>query len=235
MLPMPRPVCLLLLCLPTLAVAAHVTDKLVVGLYDEAGAQGTPLRLLSSGTPLEVLNRQDDWVEVRVADDARGWLEARYVTDEKPARAMLLETQARLRQSGIELAALRETCSGAQDASAGADDAAVANAQQAAFSADPAAAGAQAADLERGCVASAADPAAEAELSALRDHTDQALRILAAARGITLEAPQPQPLRGWIERYQVWIIGAAALLLGFAAGIAFVDHRIRRRYGGFRF
>ena len=35
-------------------------------------------------------------------------MEAEYVTDEKPAKAMLLETQARLRQMGMQLAALRE-------------------------------------------------------------------------------------------------------------------------------
>ena len=97
----------LLLC-SGLTAAAHITDKLVVGLYPSPKAEGVPSNLLSSGTPLEVLKRQDGFAEVRLADDSTGWIEATYITEEKPAKAMLLETQARLRQMGLELAALRE-------------------------------------------------------------------------------------------------------------------------------
>lgn len=74
--------------------AAHITDKLAVGLYDSPG-DGTPGRVLTSGTPLEVLDRRDRHCRVRLGDGVSGWLECRYVTDEKPARVMLLETQAR--------------------------------------------------------------------------------------------------------------------------------------------
>ena len=89
------------------ASAAHITDKLVVGVYPKPNAEGNPLRLIASGTPLDVLGGDGDFAEVRLADDTRGWVERRYVTEEKPANAMLLETQAKLRQMGLELAALR--------------------------------------------------------------------------------------------------------------------------------
>lgn len=97
-----RFLCIVLLLCSGLSVAAHITDKLVVGLYPSPKAEGVPLNLLSSGTPLEVLKRQDGFAEVRLADDSKGWIEATYITEEKPAKAMLLETQARLRQMGLE-------------------------------------------------------------------------------------------------------------------------------------
>ena len=74
--------------------AAHITDKLAVGLLDTPDAQ-TPRRVLVSGTPVEVLEQAGAMCRVGLGDDDGGWLECRYVTREKPARAMLLEAQAR--------------------------------------------------------------------------------------------------------------------------------------------
>lgn len=83
-----------LLLAPT-ARTAHITDKMAVGLYDSP-ADETPGRVLTSGTPLEILSRSGGHLcKVRLGDGDAGWLECRYITDEKPARAMLLEAQAR--------------------------------------------------------------------------------------------------------------------------------------------
>lgn len=224
--------CLLLfLALPTLAVAAHITDKLVVGLYPQAAAEGTPLQLLSSGTPLEVLQREQGFVEVRLADDTQGWVEADYITDEKPAKAMLLETQARLRQMGLELAALRAAAEG--------------NAAPAAVSLPPSAREAElqraldtaekrVAVLEQQVQSEAVDVDAQQRLDALEAEVRSALETLAAAQGLALQDAEPATARDTFTRYRPWIIGLVALALGFAAGIAFIDHRIRKRYGGFR-
>ena len=78
--------------------AAHITDKLVVGLYEKSSLEGEPLQLLPSGMPVEVLEKKGEVTQVRLADDTKGWVEAEYVTDEKPASMLLLETQAELRQ-----------------------------------------------------------------------------------------------------------------------------------------
>ena len=85
------------LALATAARAAHITDKMAVGLYD-APDDETPRRVLTSGTPLEILDRGGRLCKVRLGDGDGGWLECRYVTDEKPARAMLVEAQARAGQ-----------------------------------------------------------------------------------------------------------------------------------------
>ena len=89
------------------AAATHVTDKLAVGLYDAPGA-AQPQRLLTSGTPVERLGRQGGDCRVRLGDGSQGWLECRYLTDEKPARAMLLEAQATAAGLRRELARARQ-------------------------------------------------------------------------------------------------------------------------------
>jgi hypothetical protein len=60
-----------------------------------------------------------------------------------------------------------------------------------------------------------------------------ALDLLAEAQGLKLMRAEPAT-QGPITRYRTWIVGLAALLVGFGAGVAVIDYRIRRRYGGFR-
>lgn len=84
---------------------SQITDKLAVGLYDSAGDE-EPKRILTSGTPLELLERGGRLCRVRLGNGDEGWLGCRYITEEKTARAMLLEAQARngrLRRRIVEL------------------------------------------------------------------------------------------------------------------------------------
>lgn len=208
---------------------AHITDKLVVGLYPTPKVEGQPSMLLSSGTPLDVLSRKRGFVEVRLTDDKTGWVEADYVTDEKPARAMLLETQARLRQMGLELAKLRgesaaDAASSDQGLAAAAGDTdALAQAQQ------------RIADLQSALAARPESDDARRRLDRLNAQVREALEVLAETQGLTLQGTVADgaPM-AFIDRYQTVIIGIAALVLGFGCGVAFIDYRIRRRYGGFR-
>jgi hypothetical protein len=86
------------------ADAAHITDKLLAGLYAEPQLAEQPVQLLPSGTPVEVLASREGFRRVRLGDGTEGWVEARYLSEEKPARAMLLEAQARLARLEAELA-----------------------------------------------------------------------------------------------------------------------------------
>jgi SH3 domain protein len=79
----------------TSAQAAHITDKLLVGLYAKPAPGVQPIKVLPSGTPLEVLERKDAYSKVRLGDGKEGWVKSVYISDEKPARAMLLELQAK--------------------------------------------------------------------------------------------------------------------------------------------
>lgn len=220
---------ILALCAAALPLrAAHITDKLVVGLYPGPSAEGTPSRLLSSGTPLDVLDRKDGFTQVRLADDASGWVESTYITDEKPAMAMLLETQAKLRLMGMELAAMRERQGGADAAPSTTADAP--SVQEARMRQALAGAEARIAELEQRLAATPDGDPAQQRLQELQGRVDQALRLLAEGQ----EPIATTASRGVVARYQTWIVGLITLLLGFGGGVAFIDYRIRRRYGGFR-
>lgn len=75
------------------ASATHITDRLAVGLYDQPN-DTEPRQILTSGTPLEILERGERLCRVQLVDGTQGWLECQYLTTEKPARALLLESQA---------------------------------------------------------------------------------------------------------------------------------------------
>ena len=98
---------LLLLCaIP--APAAHITDKLLAGFYDKPASTGQPIQVLPSGTPVEVLKQKGEFSQVRLSDHSEGWIESRYITDEKPAQVMLLELQARTSDLQQKLHAAKE-------------------------------------------------------------------------------------------------------------------------------
>ncbi len=201
---------ILLLTLGMVAQAAHITDKLVIGLYEKQALKGEPLQLLASGTPVEVLEKQGDMLKVRLADDTQGWVEAGYVTDEKPVSMMLLEAQAelhQLKQNGdtidsesaqlkLELEAARERIS----------------------------------RLEKGQADLLAARLAQGKLEELRDRVQQAVDILGAEPSGLLN----QQHDGVLERYLPWIAGLVMLIIGFVAGAAFIDYRVRKRFGGIR-
>ena len=223
----------LLLFLASIGVvgAAHITDKLVVGVYSEPKVEGTPLQLLSSGTPIDVLRRKDGFAEVRLVDNTTGWIEVGYVMEEKPAKAMLLETQARLRQMGMELAALREQSSGGGESAVSVMPP---NAREAELRQALERAEARITELESVAGDRESAEMEQQELARLRENVLEAVAILAASQGLALQPEDSSADPGWFIRYRLWIVGLVALVLGFGIGVAFIDRRIRKRYGGFR-
>jgi len=190
--------------------AAHITDKLVVGLYEKSSLKGEPLQLLTSGTPVEVLDKKDEAAQVRLADGAEGWIEAGYVTDEKPASMMLLEAQAELRQlkqNGVtidsESAQLQLELDAAQE---------------------------RISRLEQGQAELLAARMAQQKLEDLQERVQQAVDLLGAQPSSSISE---EPGKG-LERYLIWIVGGIALLVGFAGGAALIDYRVRKKFGGIR-
>lgn len=223
---MRAPILLLLFCFSASSVlAAHITDRLVVGLYAEPTTEGKPVELLTSGAALEVLSRREGFAEVEVASGNRGWVEDRYVTDDKPAKAELKETQARLRQQGLELAALRSEKLG--DAPANAPTPLTPTTEEARLRQALLEAEARAEDFEAR-LAEGMESIAE---EATRERIRMAIDVLSEVPGVNRGPATPGPLSDWGP----WIIGLAALVLGFVGGVAYVDYKIRRRYGRFRF
>jgi SH3 domain protein len=202
--------------------AAHITDKLLAGLYDKPGA-AQPIKLLPSGTPLEVLEKKGDHAKVRLGDGVIGWVEQRYVTDEKPARALLLELQA-------ESARLREEAKGSADNGDGA-------AKELAGLREQLAAAQGEIERLRQTATASPGPAGPAPDQEVLRQENQLLRERLAKVGEIASLPPPEARIAPRPPLAPWHLGALALFLlaGFVGGVLFRNYRIRQRYSGLRF
>ncbi|MBQ0789064.1 MAG: TIGR04211 family SH3 domain-containing protein [Cycloclasticus sp.] len=87
----------LMLC-SGMVYSAHITDKLLAGMYATPNAAEQPIQLLPSGTPLELIGEQKGFVKVQLVDGKTGWVEKRFLSDDKPANVRLLALQSKYRQ-----------------------------------------------------------------------------------------------------------------------------------------
>lgn len=86
------------------AQTLYVVDKLVVGLHEGKDQTSTLLKALPTGTPLEVLERDDKFAKVRAPDGTTGWMEAGYLMKQKPAQILILEVEDKYRRTRERLA-----------------------------------------------------------------------------------------------------------------------------------
>lgn len=240
------------------AQGARITDKLLAGLYEQPDATGKPLQVLPSDTPLERLEEQEEFTRVRLGDGSEGWVETRLISDEKSSRIMLLELQAKhsqlqqqLRQANQQLKALGQSVT-----SAGGGDPEVtelkrqladARAEISLLQQEQTKTGNESNQALLQRLAELQQALAEAETSAKQSDSEQLaalresqqalqerLRQIAAIAG----AEPPSPASGTEPgvRLIAWHLPALglALLLSFIGGIAFKNHRLAKRYGGFR-
>lgn len=82
----------------------YITDKVLVGVYEEANGESNLLTTLPSGTPLEVLERNGSFAKVRSPDGSSGWIEGSYMIEHKPAQLVVLELTDKQKQSDEQLA-----------------------------------------------------------------------------------------------------------------------------------
>jgi len=85
------------------AETLYVAERLVVGLRAEANDTGPTVKTVETGAPLEVLERQDQFVHVRDKQGTDGWVEARYLTTDPPARLQLAALQQELTKSRAQV------------------------------------------------------------------------------------------------------------------------------------
>ena len=71
----------------------YVHDELRLGVRPSADSRSTPLEVVTTGARLEVLSRSGNFVRVRTPRGNEGWVNAAYLSDEKPARLLLDELQ----------------------------------------------------------------------------------------------------------------------------------------------
>jgi len=197
-------VTLLALLFPALASAetAYVTDKLQAGIRAQPGRDTPPIKTVSTGAALEVLERAANFARVRDADGVEGWIDAGVLSAEPPARSQLEGLKGQI--SGLKGQLEKAQATLAQETAKSAD-----LAQKLAD---------KTAQLEKTAVepvAPAAEPATAAGHAA-----DQR----AAAEPTGQDGSWFSP--GWLA------FSFAMLIVGFLAGVVWLREVNRRKLGG---
>lgn len=98
----------LLTCLPLAVNAAFITDKIVAEVRTERFDQGAVLKELSSGASVEVLMSDGKYTRVRTTDNITGWVNSRFLTNEKPNQLEHLELLSKIKATEEKLRVAEE-------------------------------------------------------------------------------------------------------------------------------
>lgn len=80
-------------CGAAAADTAFVIDKLLVGIHETKDNDSAIVKVVATGTQLEVIKREGDAANVREAGGASGWIDAAYLSSEPPARLRVAELE----------------------------------------------------------------------------------------------------------------------------------------------
>jgi hypothetical protein len=86
------------------AETVYVAERIRIGLRAEVVETSAVVKTVETGTPLEVIERFDKLARVRDPQGAEGWIEARYLSPEPPARLQLTRLQEDLAKSRTQAA-----------------------------------------------------------------------------------------------------------------------------------
>ena len=175
------------------AETAYVSDDLILGVYAEKGQQGAKLTTLHSGVNVEIIARDNEFSQIRLANGTLGWVKSSFLTTREPAvvRVKALEEElSRIKSTTPEMA----------------------------------------------------EAAARSELATLKQQLEAKQKELDAAKGDdagkAAAAPETNAVaeksgakRGDSIGLAV-LLGVVCLAVGFAAGYATLERRIRAKFGG---
>ena len=100
------------------AETLYVAERMRIGLRAEAAEAGAVVKTVETGTPLEAIERAENFVHVRDPQGTVGWAEARYLTPDAPARLQLVKLQEDLARSRSQTAEAQAQLKKAQAAAA---------------------------------------------------------------------------------------------------------------------
>ncbi|GAB4293149.1 MAG: hypothetical protein Kow0096_08560 [Thiohalomonadaceae bacterium] len=95
--------CLLESFHPAAAETLYVTDRVAAEMYPAPRAAGKPMQLLPTGTMLQVLVQQKDFVRVRTPDGSEGWIQRQQLQEDVPAQVLLLSLAQQHERTAREL------------------------------------------------------------------------------------------------------------------------------------
>jgi SH3 domain protein len=228
------------------AETVYVADRFEIGVHENTNIDSVILAVIPSGTPLTVVDRDGNFVEVNTPDGIKGWVDARYVVNEKPSVALLEERDARLRNAErslgdarAEVEVLRQRVTELQRDAATATQYSPDIAKP--ISLAPNKDSAKLKDAERQLENLAKEnqqlKTRVTDLQAIhsaseKSAADSQAREQRASVVNTMPGSVSHEVRS-LGAWQ-WLLLGSILLLAFGAGGYFVDWESRRRHGGFR-
>jgi len=251
-----RPLLTVLLLTSAWLVAAapsYVIDKLLVGVHEQKNLDSAIIKVLPTGTRLEVIERDGELALVEDAGKVRGWVDAAYLTEDAPAALRVASLEKENRALNKQLDSLRKSAANSAPAATGssADSAAEVNALtnentelKGKLSNELLRAGkmqSELATLRAKVENHSAPPDArvvelEREREKLAEDLEEAKSAIdelsARASLKATSAMVPLVLKAYFT--PIALGGLLLLALAFGAGIYVVDVLNRRRHGGFR-
>lgn len=100
----------------------YVTDEFTITLRSGAGNQYRILKLLPTGTAVEVLEAGNGWTRVATDNDQQGWVPSQYLISQPPAAARLQQISAELAQMHARDSQIKQQMDGSQQQLAQARD-----------------------------------------------------------------------------------------------------------------
>lgn len=237
---------LFVVTLPAAAETVYVADRFEIGVHGTTDIDSVIVAVIPSGTPLEVISRSGEFVEVTTPDGTKGWIDARYAVKEKSSAALLAEYDAKIQEAVHSLGAARAEVEVLRQRLTELERDAATAAQASPELANPVALAANENSAKLKKTKSELEGLAQ-ENRQLKAHIAdlEADRIAAANSLVEHEAAETREPRQGIWHGPVsdeartwtpwqWLLFGSILLLAFAAGGYAVDWQSRRRHGGFR-
>jgi len=241
----------------------YVTDRILLGVHQQPSENSPIVTSIPSGTAVSILQRQDSFVRVSLSDGKEGWVIETYLRKDKPATAELDAALIKLQKEQETSQKLSADLSKLErEMQVRSDELSNANTtikdlqkklqanQKSAPVVDTEAldkANAEIEELKAQLARLDADKTELMNRPAENPNTDIAkienenkslqARIEAALANLKGETvPSPEELAAIRPHFPFWywLILLALFLAGIAAGIGWLDHRYRRKHGGFR-
>lgn len=247
----------LLLCLYALgagmsaaAETQYVIDQLLVGIHAEKNLDSAILKVLPTGSVLEVIERDGELALVEDSEKVRGWVDAAYLTENEPAARRLKAALDQIKKLEADLTQAREGAVTAAVSSGEGNPAALESMMKentelkAKLSEERLKSGEMQSELAnlRAEVDSQTTPP-DARIVELEREHERLLGVLDNAEEKVAELSARASLSSTSElvplvlKEYAMIVAVIVLLLlivGFGGGIYLVDLLNRRRHGGFR-
>jgi len=75
------------------AEVVYVTDEVKIGLHKEPSNESPIMKLVPSGTELNIIERENDLIHVEEPEGVRGWINSQNILKTKPGKTKIIELE----------------------------------------------------------------------------------------------------------------------------------------------